>query len=207
MCDSVVSPAGSYNRSVEHTAAVVIAYLIGSINFGIVVSSLRGIDIRSAGSGNPGTSNILRTLGKKSAAVVLLGDGLKGAGAAAIGSVWIGGDFGWVTLFAAVVGHSVPVWHRFRGGKSVAAAIGGAAVLVPWVGAVLAVIWIGILVLWRTASIASLVAMTLLVPFVVPAGQSSVAISWAAVIAVFVVVRHADNIKRLFTASERRVSG
>jgi glycerol-3-phosphate acyltransferase PlsY len=204
--DSVLSPPGSYNRVVKQTAAIAIAYLIGSVNFGIVVASLRGIDIRSLGSGNTGTSNVFRALGKKSAAIVLLGDGLKGALAAAMGSVWMGDDFGWVTLFAAVVGHSFPVWHRFKGGKSVATAIGGVAVLVPWVGAVLAVIWIAILVVWRTASIGSLVAMALLVPLVAVSGHSAAATAWAAAIAVFVVVRHADNVKRLVTANERSVS-
>jgi glycerol-3-phosphate acyltransferase PlsY len=191
---------------VKDTAAVAIAYLVGSVNFGIVVASIRGIDIRSVGSGNTGTSNIFRTLGKKSAAIVLLGDGLKGALAAAIGSVWIGDDFGWVTLFAAVVGHSFPVWHRFKGGKSVATAIGGVAVLVPWVGAILAVIWIAILVVWRTASIGSLVAMALLVPLVAVSGHSTAATGWAAGIAVFVVARHSDNVRRLVNSSERTVS-
>jgi glycerol-3-phosphate acyltransferase PlsY len=191
---------------VKHSAAIAIAYLVGSVNFGIVVASIRGIDIRSVGSGNTGTSNIFRTLGKKSAAIVLLGDGLKGAVAAAVGSVWIGGDFGWVTLFAAVVGHSFPIWHRFKGGKSVATAIGGVAVLVPWVGGVLAVIWIAILVVWRTASIGSLVAMALLVPLVAVSGHTGVATGWAAAIAAFVVMRHSDNVRRLVSASERTVS-
>lgn len=196
----------SYNRVMEQTAAIVVSYLLGSISFGVVVASLQGVDIRSVGSGNPGMSNILRNLGKKSAALVLLGDGLKGAGAAAIGSAWIGGDFGWVTLFAAVVGHSFPIWHRFRGGKGVATAIGGLIFLVPWIGIALGVIWIAILVVWRTASIGSLAVMGLLVPLVALSGGSRVAIAWASLIALFIVVRHASNIRRLITASEDRVS-
>lgn len=191
----------------EQAAAVVVSYLIGSVSFGIIVSSLRGIDIRSVGSGNTGTSNILRTLGKKDAALVLLGDALKGAGAAAIGGLWIGGDFGWVTLFAAVVGHSFPIWHGLRGGKSVATAIGGIAYLVPWVGAILAVLWIFILLVWKTASIGSLVAMGLLVPLVTVSGASLAAVAWASVIAAFVIVRHASNIRNLAASTERQVSG
>jgi glycerol-3-phosphate acyltransferase PlsY len=191
----------------EQAAAVVVSYLIGSVSFGILVSSMRGIDIRAVGSRNTGTSNILRTLGKKDAAMVLVGDALKGAGAAAIGALWIGGDFGWATLFAAVVGHSFPVWHRFGGGKSVATAIGGIVYLVPWVGAVLAVLWIFILLVWKTASIGSLVAMGLLVPLVTVSGASFAAIAWASGIAAFVVVRHATNIRDLAASTERRVNG
>lgn len=191
----------------EKAVVVIVSYLVGSVSFGIIVSSLRGIDIRSVGSGNTGTSNILRALGKKDAALVLLGDALKGAGAAALGTLWIGGDFGWVALFAAVVGHSFPVWHGFRGGKSVATAIGGIAYLVPWIGAILAVLWIVTLVVWKTASIGSLVAMGLLVPLVTLSGASAAAIAWASVIAAFVIVRHASNIKNLAASSERRVNG
>ena len=191
----------------EKAAVVIVSYLVGSVSFGIIVSSLRGIDIRSVGSGNTGTSNILRALGKRDAALVLLGDALKGAGAAAIGTLWVGGDFGWVALFAAVVGHSFPVWHGFRGGKSVATAIGGIAYLVPWAGAILAVLWIVILLVWKTASIGSLVAMGLLVPLVTLSGASGAAIAWASVIAAFVIVRHASNIKNLVASSERRMNG
>jgi glycerol-3-phosphate acyltransferase PlsY len=191
----------------EKAAVILVSYLVGSVSFGIIVSSLRGIDIRSVGSGNTGTSNIMRALGKKDAALVLLGDALKGAGAAAIGALWVGGDFGWVSLFAAVVGHSFPIWHGFRGGKSVATAIGGIAYLVPWVGAVLAVLWIVILLVWKTASIGSLVAMGLLVPLVTLSGASGAAIAWASVIAAFVIVRHASNIKNLVASSERQVNG
>ncbi len=151
-------------------------------------------------------SNILRNLGKKSAALVLIGDGLKGAGAAAIGVAWIGADFGWVTLFVAVVGHSFPIWHGFRGGKGVATAIGGVMFLAPWIGVTLGVIWIAILVVWRTASIGSLVVMGLLVPLVALSGRSGVAIAWASAIAAFIVVRHASNIRRLVTATEDQVN-
>jgi len=205
MFSSQTAAGGSYNPPVEQALAIVVSYLLGSVNFGIVVASSQGVDIRTVGSGNTGTSNILRTLGKRSAALVLVGDGLKGALAAAIGAVWIGGDFGWVTLLAAVVGHSIPIWHRFRGGKSVATAIGGVAVLAPWVGAVLAIVWIATLVVWKTASVGSLIVMVALVPLVVVSGGSGAAIAWSAAIAVFVIARHADNITRLLSSSEQTV--
>ncbi|MEZ5176409.1 MAG: glycerol-3-phosphate acyltransferase [Acidimicrobiia bacterium] len=189
----------------EQAAAIVVSYLVGSISFGIIVASMQGIDIRAVGSGNPGTSNVLRTLGTKSAVVVLVGDGIKGAVAAGLGAVWIGGDFGWVTLFAAVVGHSFPLWHGFNGGKSVATAIGGVAYLAPWIGAVLGVVWFAALAIWRTASIGSLVVMGLLVPLVALSGRSGVAITWSGATAAFIVIRHIPNIRRLMSATEQQV--
>ncbi|MGI9666418.1 MAG: glycerol-3-phosphate 1-O-acyltransferase PlsY [Acidimicrobiia bacterium] len=189
----------------QHVLAVVAAYLIGSVNFGIIVATSRGIDIRSVGSGNPGTSNVLRVLGKKLAAVVLLGDALKGVAAAAIGVAVGEPVFGYVTLAAAVVGHSFPIWHKFMGGKSVATALGGFVYLAPVVGLVLAVIWIALLLIWKTASVASLVSMLLVVPALALAGRETDELLWAGAIALFVIVRHAGNIRDLASRSERTV--
>jgi len=116
-----------------------IAYLLGSIDFGVIVPRMFGVDIYATGSGNPGTSNVFRSLGKGPAALVLFGDGAKGALAAAIGTLWAGTVSNTVSVetlavacaFFAVVGHVVPVWHRFHGGRGVATAIGGAIFLAP----------------------------------------------------------------------------
>lgn len=189
----------------EYVLALVVAYLIGSVNFGILVAASRGIDIRSEGSGNPGTSNVLRVLGPKLAAVVLLGDGLKGVVAAALGVAIVDPTFGYVTLFAAVIGHSFPIWHGLSGGKSVATALGGIVYLAPIVGLVLTVLWIVLVAVWRTASVASLATMLLLVPALALAGRDTAQLLWAASIAVFVVVRHASNIGRLVRSGERTV--
>jgi glycerol-3-phosphate acyltransferase PlsY len=186
--------------------ALVAAYLLGSVDFGVIVAKSQGVDIYSVGSGNPGTSNIMRVLGKKYAAIVLVGDGVKGAVAAALGALLVDPSFGYATLFAAVVGHAFPVWHRFRGGKSVAATIGGTIYLAPLVGVVLAVIWVAILLVTKTASIGSLTVLILLVPLLALAGRRGADLVWAAVIAVFVIVRHRSNIVSLLTASERRVT-
>jgi glycerol-3-phosphate acyltransferase PlsY len=190
---------------VEQAVSLIVSYLIGSLSFGIMVASMRGVDIRSVGSGNPGTSNILRTLGRKDAVIVLAGDALKGGAAALIGQAWVGDEFGWVTLFVAVIGHSFPIWHRFRGGKSVATAIGGVAVLAPWIGLVLAVVWISILLVWKTASVGSLVVMAMLVPLVAVSSRSGAVVAWSAAIAGLVLVRHWSNIKRLWHSDEQTV--
>lgn len=185
--------------------ALVAAYLLGSVNFGIIVASGAGVDIRSVGSGNPGTSNVLRTLGKRLAAVVLIGDGLKGAAAAAIGVLAVNPDFGYATLLAAVIGHSFPIWHQFKGGKSVATAIGGFIYLAPAVGLVVGLVWLVVVLVWKTASIASIVAMLLVVPGLALAGRTTEQLMWATVIAVFVIARHAGNISRIASGSERSI--
>lgn len=185
--------------------AVVAAYLLGSVNFGIIVAAGAGVDIRSVGSGNPGTSNVLRTLGKKLAAVVLVGDGLKGAAAAAIGVLAVDPEFGYITLLAAVVGHSFPIWHQFRGGKSVATAIGGFIYVAPVVGLVVGVVWLIVVLVWKTASIASIAAMLLVVPGLALTGRTTTELVWATVIALFVIARHVGNISRIASGSERSV--
>ncbi len=186
--------------------AVAVAYLLGSINFGVLVCRARGVDIYSVGSGNPGTSNVMRALGKKLAALVLLGDGAKGAAAAAIGLALVDPGFPYVALLAAVVGHALPIWHHFRGGKSVATAIGGLVFVAPVAGLALAAVWIVVLGLSKMASLASLAAMVISVPFLALAGRRGIDLLLAGAIALFVIVRHGGNIKRLLSASERKVS-
>ena len=190
---------------------VAIAYLIGSIDFGVIVPKVLGVDIYTVGSGNPGTSNVLRSLGKGPAALVLLGDGAKGAIAAAIGSVWAGSvtpeTLAVACAFAAVLGHIAPIWHRFRGGKGVATAIGAAVYLAPPFGLILAVVWLFVTLVFKVASIASLGAMVLYVPGLAISGYRGWALAWAGAIALLVIIRHVPNIKRLATGSERTVSG
>ena len=191
-----------------------IAYLIGSIDFGVIVPKVLGVDIYAVGSGNPGTSNVMRSLGKGPAALVLLGDGAKGALAAGIGAWWAGSVSSPVTpdtlavacAFAAVLGHIAPIWHRFRGGKGVATAIGAAIYLAPIFGLVLAVLWLVVTLVFKVASIASLGAMVLYVPGLAVSGYRGWSLVWAAAIAVLVIVRHAENIKRLVAGSERTVA-
>jgi glycerol-3-phosphate acyltransferase PlsY len=150
---------------------------------------------------------VLRVLGKKTAILVLVGDGLKGAAAAWMGSAVVDPDFGYVTLFAAVIGHTFPIWHGFKGGKSVATAIGGFIFLAPPVGVLLGVAWIAIVAIWKTASIASITVMLMVVPAMWLAGRSNAELAWTALIAIFVLVRHSSNIKRLLGSDEQKVTG
>jgi glycerol-3-phosphate acyltransferase PlsY len=150
-------------------------------------------------------SNVMRVLGKRQAGLVLIGDALKGGGAAALGALAVDPAFGYVTLAAAVVGHSFPIWHRFKGGKSVATVIGGFVYLAPWIGLGMAIIWILLVVVWKTASLASLVVMVLLVPALAIAGRTTEELLWATAIVLFVIVRHFSNIRRLVRSGEESI--
>ena len=145
----------------DHRAAVafVLAYLIGSVDFAVLVARARGGDIYQMGSGNPGAANVLRNLGWRAALPVMLGDMAKGAAPPPSGRLGGSDAAGWAAGFAAVVGHCFPVWHRFRGGKGVATAFGVALWMEPLLGLVLVAVWAGLLAVTKVSSIGSLVAM------------------------------------------------
>jgi glycerol-3-phosphate acyltransferase PlsY len=198
---------------VEVLIALVAAYLIGSIDFGVIVPKILGVDIYEAGSGNPGTSNVLRTMGKGPAALVMVGDALKGTVAAAIGGYLGGAGAAWsvdtlavACSFAAVLGHVFPLWHRFRGGRGVATAIGAVLYLAPFFGIVLGVGWLAMTFIGKTASVASLVAMAVYVPGLAVAGYRDWSLAWAVAIVVLVVTRHRSNIVALLRGEERNVA-
>ena len=186
--------------------ALLLGYLIGSIDFGVIVPRLMGKDIYAQGSGNPGTSNVFRTVGKKAAAAVLVGDSLKGLAAAGIGATLVDPTVGFAAAFAAVVGHCFPLWHRFHGGRGVATAVGAVLWLQPMWGLILAVGWGTVVATTKTASIASLVAMVLYGPGYALFGTRGVSLVWAGAAALLVIARHSANIKRILSGSERRVT-
>lgn len=190
-------------------AAALAAYLIGSIDFAILVARMHGVDIRSVGSGNPGTSNVLRTLGRVPAVVVFVGDALKGVIAAAMGAVASGGAPMGVWAFTvgliAVVGHCYPVFHRFQGGKGVATAMGVIAFTVPLGALVLFASWAVVVAVTRTASLGSLVVAALGVPVAIWQGVRGPALVVLAGMLVLVVWRLRGNIARIARGGERKV--
>lgn len=191
----------------DRVVVVVLAYLIGSIDFGVIVPRVLGVDIYAEGSGNPGASNVFRTMGKKAAGLVLAGDALKGLAAAAIADVSVGGVTVFAAGLAAVAGHVFPAWHRFRGGKGVAAAIGVVLWVEPVLGAILAIGWLAIVLATKKASLASLVAIAVVVPGLAVAGRRGAELWWAVAMAALVVYRHRGNIGRLLTGKERSMEG
>jgi glycerol-3-phosphate acyltransferase PlsY len=187
-------------------AAVATGYVLGSIDFGVIVPRWRGVDIYSQGSGNPGTTNVLRAMGRKAAAAVMVGDLAKGLAAAAFGDLAVGEAVGFASGLAAVVGHCFPIWHRFRGGKGVATAGGMMLWLEPLLGAALLVIWFGLAFVAKRASVASLAVAAALVPGAFAFGHRGWSLLWAGVAAVLVVARHHQNIRRLLVGAEGRIA-
>jgi glycerol-3-phosphate acyltransferase PlsY len=186
---------------------VVAGYLLGSIDFGVIVPRLRGVDIYSVGSGNPGASNVLRTMGRSAAAFVILGDAAKGFAAAALGDLVAGEAAGVAAAFAAVVGHCWPLWHRFHGGKGVATGGGATFWVAPVLAGALTLAWALVAGVTRRASVASLVLVTAYVPGMALFGHRGWSLVWGGAIARLILVRHHANIRRLASGAEHTIGG
>ncbi len=178
----------------------VISYAIGNINPSIIIGKIKNIDIRNEGSGNAGMTNTIRVMGLKPGLVVLAVDVLKGFIAVRVG-YYFSDNYGAMTAFAAVVlGHCYPVVYKFKGGKGVAAAL-GAALAMNWLSAFASLIVAGVLFLAsRRMSVASLGAV-LTYPFFIWFYEPEY-LPFSIVAALFLVFKHADNIKRLFRGEE-----
>ncbi len=193
------------------TLTILAAYLVGSIDFAVIVARMRGVDIRQAGSGNPGTSNVLRTLGKLPAAIVFIGDTLKGTVAAAMGWFVAGVadpqvHWAFAAGLAAVVGHCYPVFHRFKGGKGVATGGGVLLFTVPLVALIGIVVWAVVIWFTKTASVGSIVLVVITIPLLLWQGVTGLALLWVGLIIAVIAWRHRGNIQRIFAGREQRVS-
>ena len=183
---------------------MIFAYLLGSLSSAIIVCKLfRLPDPRTQGSGNPGTTNVLRLGGKKLAGLVLLGDLLKGLIAVLVARYLVAPDlWGWVGL-CAILGHMYPVFFKFKGGKGVAT---GAGVLLglSWIfGLAVIVTWIVVARLFRYSSLAAIIAI-LTVPLYGFWFARPVLLSLG-FICILILFRHKDNIKRLLAGIEPKM--
>ena len=184
----------------------VLAYLIGAVPFGVVVGKLfYGVDVRKHGSGNVGTTNVFRVLGKRAGVVVLVCDMLKGFIPAFIAAQFFNP---WAAIFIAaapVVGHMFSIFLKGRGGKGVATGAGVVLALVPLAFLIILVIWLTLVVTTRYVSVASLVA-SFLVPVLVIAFGHPLPYEIAAVlVSIIVWWAHRGNISRLIHGTESRV--
>jgi acyl phosphate:glycerol-3-phosphate acyltransferase len=187
---------------------VVVAYLLGSVSFAVLlVRAATGKDIRAEGSGNAGATNVLRAYGRKLALVVALLDVAKGAAAVALVRLVTADPF-WAAAagFAAILGHVFPVFYGFRGGKGVATAVGAFAVLAPLALLCSLSIFIALVAATRYVSLGSVVAMALLPPvarlfFHAPRAV----VTAAAATALLVLLKHLPNLKRLARGEERKL--
>ena len=208
----------------EYVIMAIIAYLIGSINFSILISKKKaGYDIRQKGSGNAGTTNMLRNLGKKYAAITLICDILKGLVAIVIAIIVgkIMKDSNGALLvqiagIAVVIGHTFPIFFGFKGGKGVATSL-GILLLTNWqIGLICLVFGIVLIALTRMVSMASLAAailfpvLTLFIGreyYIVPGtGLGNGYFIYSVILAVIVAFNHRENIKRILNGTENRIS-
>lgn len=197
-------------------AAVLLAYLIGSISFAVIVSRALGLnDPRTYGSKNPGATNVLRSGSKPAAILTLLGDGAKGYVAVwlaqALGPARGLGD-GVVAMVALAVflGHLFPIFFRFKGGKGVATALGVLLALELWLGLAVLAAWLIVAVFFRYSSLAALVA-AILAPLFYVFGHG---VAWdadprigtaIALMSLLLLFRHRENIAKLMSGKENKI--
>jgi glycerol-3-phosphate acyltransferase PlsY len=194
------------------TAMVGLAYLLGSIPTGLLVArALGGPDPRQQGSGNLGTANVYRLLGLKAGALTLLGDVAKGALPVVLARLWLSPLGTWqdtaVALVgvAAVLGHVLPLYLNFRGGKGVATTFGVVAGVAPWAALNLLAVYILALYQTRMFSVSALICAWLLPVAVGLFADSKAYLLLAGVLSGLVLVCHRDNLERIFKGEEPRL--
>ena len=203
---------------VESLIVAIIAYLIGSINFSVILSKkMAGFDVREKGSGNAGTTNMLRTVGKKAAAITLICDILKGVVAILI-AVLIGkiveesnsALLVQIAGVAVILGHTFPIFFKFKGGKGVATSL-GVLIMSNWqIGLICLVFALVLMILTQMVSVGSIAAailypvLTLFIPqnYIVPGNY----LIYSIILAVLIVFNHRENVKRLLNGTENKIS-
>ena len=203
---------------VESAIIAIVAYLIGSINFSVILSrKMAGFDVREKGSGNAGTTNMLRSVGKKAAAITLICDILKGVVAILIAMLMnkIFKDSNGALLVqiagvAVILGHTFPIFFKFKGGKGVATSL-GVLIMSNWqIGLICLVFALILIILTQMVSVGSIAAailypvLTLFIPqnYIIPGNY----IIYSVILAVIIVFNHRENVKRLLSGTENRIS-
>lgn len=198
----------------------VIAYAIGSVNFSIILSKkIAGFDVRKKGSGNAGTTNMLRSVGKGAAALTLVLDILKGIVAILIAKYLIGNIVEGINVailvqiagFFVVLGHTFPMFFGFKGGKGVATALGVLLMSNPLIGVICLVFALAVMALTRMVSLGSIMAAVLFPVLTIFITENYIAngynyIIFGIAMAVLVIFNHRSNLKRIYNGTENRLS-
>ena len=193
----------------------VIAYFIGSISFSVILSrKFAGFDVRDKGSKNAGATNVLRTVGKKVAALTLLCDVLKGVIAIVIaiiaGKIWTDVDMEilkYLAGFFAILGHTFPIFFGFKGGKGVATALGVLITLNWKIGLICLIFALIIIAFTRMVSVGSILSAVLYPILTVFMGEASFgAVIISILITLLVIFNHRENLKRIKNGTENKLS-
>ncbi|MGE5215725.1 MAG: glycerol-3-phosphate 1-O-acyltransferase PlsY [Chloroflexota bacterium] len=184
---------------------VVFSYLVGSIPTGVIVGKLMGIDVRSAGSGNIGATNVARVLGKGKGALTLLADAAKGYLPVFIArQLGVDSNTEVVVGAAAFLGHLYPIYLKFRGGKGVATALGALLLLAPLAILILLAVFAAAFLTSRIVSLGSIAAAAALPMALWLLSYPPQVIVLGAFLGAMVILRHRANIRRLFAGTEPR---
>lgn len=189
------------------TALAIVAYLLGSIPFGLLIARSRGVDIRSQGSGNIGATNVFRVIGKGWGIFTFVLDALKGFVPAFFFPLIVNLDGEWGVLFglAAILGHAFPVFLKFKGGKGVATSAGMLIGVAPLAVLVGFVCWVICMVVSRYVSLSSIVAVIAVAITVWLRGDKKLIVNIAlTLLAVLVIWLHRANVRRLLNGTENR---
>lgn len=194
-------------RAVVDALLVVVAFFVGAIPFGVLVSrAFYATDLRRSGSGNIGAANALRTLGKRGAVAVLVLDALKGLIPTYVAGLVGGPLVAALAAFAAVVGHCWSPFLNLRGGKGVATLLGTVIALWgPWAGLAFGIVWIAAVVGCGYASVGSMLASLAMAP-VLWFGLGPIGLIYGAASALVIIYRHGENLGRLRRGTENRFS-
>ena len=208
---------------ITYIIIAIIAYLIGSINFGVIISKkMAGFDVREKGSGNAGSTNVLRTVGKKAAVITLVCDILKGVVSVLIAIIVgkIVKDINPAILvelaaFFVIVGHTFPIFFKFKGGKGVATSL-GIVLLINWkIGLICLIFALAIMAITRMVSLGSISTAVLFAVLVLFASSFRDAfiveydlsfIVFAIALAALVIFNHRSNLKRIMNGTENKLS-
>lgn len=186
-------------------AAVVAAYLLGSIPFAFLAGKARGIDLRTVGSGNLGAANVFRNLGRGWGIAVMAADIGKGIVAVVLAKVLTDDPWPAIAAGAAMAGHVFPVWLRFKGGKGVAVGGGALIGLVPLTAAIALGIWLVVLLTTRFSSLASIVAAIAAPLVAIALDEPWSSVAFTALGSIAILVLHRGNIARLIRREESRI--
>ncbi len=183
-------------------AAVVISYLLGNLSPATIMGKIYGVDIRKAGSGNPGTTNTFREIGPAAAGVTLLIDILKGVAAVLIGRYVLGGGiYEYLCGTAVIFGHIWPVFYRFKGGKGIATGFGVMLILNWRIGLLLLVIAAAGALISKRMSVGS-IAAAVAIPILFGIFEGTSYILWGIMLGLIVIWRHRSNLVRLIHHEE-----
>ena len=191
---------------VKNILLFVLSFILGSVPFGIIMGKVKGVDLKRVGSGNIGATNVLRSIGALPAVLTLLGDILKGTLAVSTGRY-----FGVGTLYegligvSAILGHNFSLFLGFRGGKGVATSLGVLVLYTPKVAFITLIIWLVTVFFTKYSSMGAIVSFTLLPANIVLFDYDKTKLFITILIALFILIRHKDNIKRLIHGSEKKI--